>query len=112
MSNYVSLTTMDNKGTPVFSALVVVSVISTYFLGNRIKDFYKYYKLMFICMAFAIMLVPTTWVNSNFLRLELYYLTFLMPLISVLIDAYTRNRKALTVPYYFTLAVALIILTA
>lgn len=112
MSNYVSLTTMDNKGTPVFSALVVVSVISTYFLGNRIKENYKYYKLMFISMAFAIMLVPTTWVNSNFLRLELYYLTFLMPLISVLIDAYTRNRRALTIPYYFSLALALIILTA
>ena len=111
MSEYVDLETTDNKGTPVFSVMVAGAVAVTYFLANRIKVHYRYYRLMFLCMAFAIMLIPTTWVNSNFLRLELYYLAFLMPLMSVMVDAFTNNRPYLATKYYAILVFTLIVLS-
>lgn len=111
MSEYTSLMTTDNKGTPVFSAMVVGAVLLTYIYGNRIKENYTYFNLMFVTMACAIMMVPATWINSNFLRLDLYFLVFLMPLLSVFVETFTQNRNSSTTKYYLGLTLALSVLS-
>lgn len=111
MSGYTSLMTQDNTGTPIFSTLVVLSVLITYKYSNTIKEIYKYFDLMFVVMACAIMFVPTTWVNSNFLRIELYFLVFLMPLLSVFIDVFSHKQLTLTTKYYFVITIMLGILS-
>lgn len=111
MSSYTSLMTQDNTGTPVFSAMVVFAVLITYKYANIIKTRYKYFNLMFVTMACAIMLVPSTWVNSNFLRTVLYFLVFLMPLLSVFIDIFSHKQSALATKYYLAITLMLGILT-
>lgn len=110
MAGYTSLETKDNLGTPVFSTMVIAAVIITYLFSKRISVIYPYYKLMFLSMACAIMLLPTTWVNSNFLRLELYYLFFLMPLLSVMVDVFSQRNRMLTTGCYAAQAFVLIYL--
>lgn len=111
MSHYTSLMTTDNKGTPVFSALVVLAVMFTNLYANKIKKNYRYFNLMFIVMACAIMFLPSTWVNSNFVRIEFYFLVFLMPLISVFVDVLTNRNLAQAPKYYLFITLTLAVLT-
>lgn len=93
--NYAN-TKVDNLGTPVFSALLFIVSIGTWiyrkhFDENKVDD-----RILISALICSLILMPSTWVNSNFIRLVFYYLVFLMPLIPHLIsdsmmDKQTRN---------------------
>lgn len=101
----------DNLGTPVFSAMVVLVVLLLKLFDNRIKQFYKYYQVAFSAMLMSLVLTPASWIDSNFIRLTFYYLIFLMPVLSVFIDALCwknlKNRSLV----YICIAGALIFLS-
>ena len=83
--NYAN-TKVDNLGTPVFSALLFIVSIGTWiyrkhFDENKIDD-----RILIAALICSLILMPSTWVNSNFIRLVFYYLVFLMPLIPHLIS--------------------------
>ncbi len=83
-SNY-AIDSENNLGTPVFSLLVFLSAFAARYYSARIVK-KNDYKLLFLGIVMALMLTPASWVDSNFIRLAFYYLVFLMPLMSVVIE--------------------------
>lgn len=101
----------DNLGTPVFSAMVILVALLMKFLDNKIRSFYRYYQVSFSAMLMALILTPASWIDSNFIRLTFYYLVFLMPILSVFIDAASlKNLKNRSI-IYISVAGALIMLS-
>lgn len=102
----------DNMGTPVFTLLVFLSVITIKIKSEQIQKIYPHSNMMFTAMVLALVLTPSSWVDSNFVRTTFYYLVFLMPMLSVIIDTYSRNIKSQKTLYYTLLSLAFIYLTA
>lgn len=99
-----------NLGTPVFSLLLFVVVIVTLFNYKRIEAFYPYHRIVFSAMAMALILMPYTWVDSNFIRLIFYYLIFIMPLIPVIIENVTGRDPIIKGYTYLFTGIILILL--
>lgn len=104
-------TTVDNMGTPVFSALLFAVATASYFLRNYfdINDIKN--RILLSSILCALVLMPSTWVNSNFIRLVFYYLVFLMPLIPKLIDNAVGTDVANKNVSFIVCGITLIILT-
>ena len=101
----------DNLGTPVFTALVFLSAFASKIFAKRLTETYPYYTTLLPAIVMALMLTPSTWVNSNFIRLVFYYLVFLLPLLSVLVETAFSNSDSLRRISYGGIAFVLIALT-
>lgn len=108
--NYVN-TTVDNLGTPVFSALLFAVATATYFLRKHFIESDIKSRVLLVAVLCALVLMPSTWVNSNFIRLVFYYLVFLMPLIPKLIDCAAGENPSNKNIYAIACGLALIVLT-
>lgn len=80
-------TKIDNQGTPVFSVLLFLIAIGTWICRRHFSEHNVLDRMLLTGIVCALILMPTTWVNSNFIRLVFYYLVFLMPLTPRLIEA-------------------------
>ena len=101
----------DNLGTPVFTALVFLSALASKLFAKQLEEIYPYYTTLLSAIGMALMLTPSTWVNSNFIRLVFYYLIFLLPLLSVLVEVCFFNSVSMRRIGYGGIAFALIVLT-
>lgn len=101
----------DNLGTPVFSTIVIFVALLMKFFDKKIRSFYRYYRVAFSAILMALMLTPASWIDSNFIRLTFYYLVFLMPVLSVFIDAACLGNAKNKSFLYLCLAGALIMLS-
>lgn len=104
-------TTIDNTGTPVFSIFVFIIAIWTYLTRNyininNIKD-----RILITGIICSLVLMPSTWVNSNFIRLVFYYLIFLLPMMPKLLLYTASNNMEAYKQYSFMTGIALILLT-
>lgn len=84
-------TTIDNKGTPVFSALLFIVSIGAWIFRKRFSENDVLDRMLITSIVCSLLLMPTTWVNSNFIRLVFYYLVFLMPLVPRIISFIASN---------------------
>ena len=101
----------DNLGTPVFTALVFLAALASKVYAKQLTQSYPYYTTLLPAIVMALMLTPSTWVNSNFIRLVFYYLIFLLPLISVLVETAFSNSASMKRLSYGGIALMLICLT-
>lgn len=101
----------NDLGTPVFTAMVVGVALSLKILSKQIQASYKDYSILMSAIVMALMLTPMTWVDSNFIRLVFYYLMFLLPLLSVLVNGLCREREDIKPLVYAGLASVLIVLS-
>lgn len=77
----------NNLGTPVFSALLTMIGILVYLASDKIVKKYPQYANTYILMiGCAVVLMPSSWVDSNFLRIVDYYSIFMLVSIPVAIE--------------------------
>lgn len=104
-------TKVDNLGTPVFSALLFIVAIGTYFLRNSFDENNIKDRLLLSSIVCSLVLMPSTWVNSNFIRLVFYYLIFMMPLIPRLVDYVSKDNPNVRGLVSFMIITVLVFLT-
>lgn len=102
-------TTVDNQGTPVFSALLFTVCIGAWiyrkhFSEKNIKD-----RMLLTGLICSLSIMPTSWVNSNFIRLVFYFLVFLMPMIPRIVQYITPNYNLRNI-ISLTIGIVLILL--
>ena len=102
----------DNLGTPVFTLLVFLSVLTIKYKAVWIQTVYPHSQIMFSSMILALLLTPASWVDSNFIRTTFYYLAFLMPMLSVIVDAYSVQSRQYKTIFYAFLTLIFVYLTA
>ena len=100
----------NNLGTPVFTTMVAFVAVAVAIMYKKLKLYFKDSTFFIQCIAIALMLTPTSWVDSNFLRLTYYYLIFLLPLYPMLIEAVFVNKTTLKYSVYLISTLGLIIL--
>ncbi len=83
----------DNLGTPVFSAMVfLITIVITSYSKLFIKAYPQSHRLLLVTLFMACCLVPSSWVDSNFIRVVFTYLIFIMALIPMLIDCISTKK--------------------
>lgn len=82
----------DNLGTPVFTAMVVLIVITVaVFSKYFIEDYSQYNNFLLVTLVFSCCLIPSTWVNSNFIRIVFTFLIFICAIIPMIIECIHKN---------------------
>jgi transmembrane protein EpsG len=69
---------LDGAGTFVFTTLLLLVVLLSYFLIERMAFKYPEYVTYYNALLIALILVPLTWVNSNAMRVVQYYSIYLI----------------------------------
>lgn len=104
----------NNLGTPVFSAMVVlIAVVSTIFSRVFIETYSELGKFIIITLILSCFFMPSSWVDSNFIRIVFIPLIFIIALIPMLIDCLYYNNL---LPFdrtfiYFIVGVGLLVLS-
>lgn len=88
-----AFTTVDNTGTPIFSALLLlvgsgVWLFRKKFDTDNIRD-----RILIAGIICALVLMPSTWVNSNFIRLVFFYLVFIMPIVPDIVRRFNQPQN-------------------
>lgn len=104
-------TKVDNLGTPVFSTLLFIVAIATYILKSNFDESNIKDRLLLSSMVCSLVLMPSTWVNSNFIRLVFYYLIFLLPLIPRLADFAAQDNTSVRNLFSSAIVIILIFLS-
>lgn len=102
-------TTIDNQGTPVFSILLFIIGVGVWIYRKHFHESNILDRMLIVGIICSLILMPTTWVNSNFIRLLFYYLVFIMPLVPKIISSATANYN-LRLTYSLLVGIVLIIL--
>lgn len=97
-----ALTTEHNAGTPVFSAMLLIVAIGVWMYSKRLDERIMTNRMMIVAMICSLVLMPSSWVNSNFIRLVFYYLVFLMPLVPKIIECISPVKDTRNVLYFLT----------
>ena len=83
-----------NQGTPVFSMFIVLIGLTTYWAAKKIQHYYPdNSNFLILTMGVTVMLMPATWVDSNFIRLTFYYAIFILPTIPLCIESMFHNSR-------------------
>lgn len=103
----------DNMGTPVFSALVVfLTLMLSVFLRSFCVTYPESSKLLIITISMSCCLMPTSWVDSNFIRLVFFYLLFMIYVVPMMIECLSRKSifAKLRIPMYLVIGSGLLFL--
>lgn len=104
-----AINSTNNLGTPVFTAMIALVTIAVAINYKSLTLYIKDSAFLIQAIAIALMLTPSSWVDSNFLRLTYYYLIFLLPLYPMLVETIISN-KSLKYFFYLISASGLIVL--
>lgn len=96
------ITEEDNDGTPVFSVVLFMVAVGTWIFSKRIDSKNIKNRMMLVGLICSLALMPSSWINSNFIRLVFYYLVFLMPLIPKIIECISPIKDTRNILYLIT----------
>lgn len=100
-----------NQGTPVFSLLLVLIGIVTYVSCNRILAYYPNdSKVALLAVGVAVVLMPSSWIDSSFIRIVFYYAIFILPVIPMCIESLFRTNDKRASAYLFVNLALLILM--
>jgi len=98
-------------GTPVFSAFLYLVAILYYWFYPKIQEETEYGgDLLSLAVMFAVLLMPLSWVNPNYLRLTFYFTSFFLAIIPLIVESVTRQIPQIRPPIYIGITILLVCL--
>jgi hypothetical protein len=102
------LSDLAGRGTLGFTSLLLLVVLLSYFIIDKMAKVYPNYILYYNGILMALVLVPLTWVNSNAMRVVQYYSIFLIVFAPKIIEVlYRKNILFKRIAYFICIVILL-----
>ena len=102
------LSYIEGTGTLVFTSLLFLVVLLSYFVIDKMAKIYSNYFLYYNGVFIALVLVPLTWLNSNAMRVVQYFSIYLLLFVPKIIEVvYSKNIFFKRIAYFICIAILL-----
>lgn len=102
------LSDLKGAGTFVFTSLLLLVVLSSYTLTDKMSKKYPDYIIYYNGILIALILVPLTWVNSNAMRVVQYFSIYLMVFTPKIIEVlFLKNPFFKRIVYFVCILILL-----